>query len=95
MNESNPTSHHKVTKWLASFLQPVLEQFSNYSIKDSFTFARTLQELVLDIYGHLTAYLLMYLLMRLSANVQKFMPVVLNLWVITHKGYFGILKKEM
>ena len=39
------SSHHELAKWLASILQPVLEQFSTYCIKDSFTFAQTMHDL--------------------------------------------------
>ena len=42
------SSHHKLAKWLASILQPVLEQFSTNCIKDSFTFAQTMQDLRLE-----------------------------------------------
>ena len=41
-------SHHKLGKWLASLLQPVLERFSSHCILDSFTFAKTMQYLVID-----------------------------------------------
>ena len=40
--------HHELAKWLASILQPVLEQFSTNCIKDSFTFAQTMQDLRLE-----------------------------------------------
>ena len=36
------SSHHELAKWLASILQPVLEQFSSNCIKDSFTFAQAI-----------------------------------------------------
>ena len=39
------SSHHELAKWLASILQPVLEQFSTNCMKDSFTFAQTMQDL--------------------------------------------------
>ena len=39
------SSHHKLAKWLASILQPVLEQFSTNCIKDSIAFAQTMQDL--------------------------------------------------
>ena len=42
------SSHHELAKWLASILQPVLEQFSTNCIKDSFTFAKTMQDLRLE-----------------------------------------------
>ena len=42
------SSHHELAKWLASILQPVLEQFSTNCIKDSFTFAQTMQDLRLE-----------------------------------------------
>ena len=40
--------HQELAKWLASILQPVLEQFSTDCIKDSFTFAQTMQDLKLE-----------------------------------------------
>ena len=40
--------HHKLGKWLASLLQPVLERFSSHCISDSFTFAKTMQNLDID-----------------------------------------------
>ena len=39
------SSHHELDKWLAGLLQPVLEQFSSHCISDSFTFAKTMQNL--------------------------------------------------
>ena len=42
------SSHHELGKWLASLLQPVLERFSSHSISDSFTFAKTMQNLDID-----------------------------------------------
>ena len=42
------SSHHELGKWLASLLQPVLERFSSHCISDSFTFARTMQNLDID-----------------------------------------------
>ena len=42
------SSHHELAKWLASILQPVLEQFSTNCIKYSFTFAQTMQDLRLE-----------------------------------------------
>ena len=42
------SSHHELAKWLASILQPVLEQFSTNCIKDSFTFAQTMQDFRLE-----------------------------------------------
>ena len=38
-------SHHELGKWLASLLQPVLERFLSPCISDSFTFAKTMQNL--------------------------------------------------
>ena len=35
-------------KWLAGLLQPVLERFSSHCISDSFTFAKTMQNLDID-----------------------------------------------
>ena len=40
--------HHELGKWLAVLLQPVLERFSSHCISDSFTFARTMQNLDID-----------------------------------------------
>ena len=42
-------SHHKLGKRLAGLLQPVLEQFSSHCISDSFTFAKTMQNLDNDL----------------------------------------------
>ena len=42
------SSHHELGKWLASLLQPVLERFSSHCISDSFTFAKTMQNLDID-----------------------------------------------
>ena len=42
------SSHHELGKWLASLLQPVLERFSSHCISDSFTFAKTMQNLDFD-----------------------------------------------
>ena len=39
------SSHHELGKWLAGLLQPVLERFSSHRISDSFTFAKTMQNL--------------------------------------------------
>ena len=33
------SSHHELSKWLASLLEPVLKRFSTHCICDSFTFA--------------------------------------------------------
>ena len=42
------SSHHELGKWLAGLLQPVLERFSSHCISDSFTFAKTMQNLGID-----------------------------------------------
>ena len=42
------SSHHELGKWLAGLLQPVLERFSSHCISDSFTFAKTMQDLDID-----------------------------------------------
>ena len=42
------SSHHELGKWLASLLQPVLEQFLSHCISDLFTFAKTMQNLDID-----------------------------------------------
>ena len=39
------SSQHKLAKWLCTILQPVLDRYSARCIKDSFTFAKTIQEL--------------------------------------------------
>ena len=39
------SSHYELGKWLAGLLQPVLERFSSHCISDSFTFAKTMQNL--------------------------------------------------
>ena len=42
------SSQHELGKWLAGLLQPVLERFSSHCISDSFTFAKTMQNLDID-----------------------------------------------
>ena len=42
------SSHHELGKRLAGLLQPVLERFSLHCISDSFTFAKTMQNLDID-----------------------------------------------
>ena len=42
------SSHHKLGKWLASLLQPVLDRFSSHCISDSFAFVKTMQNLDID-----------------------------------------------
>ena len=42
------SSHHEFGKWLAGLLQPVWERFSSHCISDSFTFAKTMQNLDID-----------------------------------------------
>ena len=42
------SSHHELGKWLAGLLQLVLERFSSHCISDSFTFAKTMQNLDID-----------------------------------------------
>ena len=37
------SSHHELSKWLASLLEPVLKRFSTHCIRDSFTFADAIQ----------------------------------------------------
>ena len=37
------SSHHELSKWLASLLEPVLKRFSTHCIHDSFTFADAIQ----------------------------------------------------
>ena len=39
------SSHHEVGRWFAGFSQPVLRGFSPYCTSDSFTFAKTMQNL--------------------------------------------------
>ena len=39
------SSHHELSKWLASLLQPVLKHFSTHCIRDSFTFADAIHNL--------------------------------------------------
>ena len=41
-------SPHELAKWLCTILQPVLDRYSARCIKDSFTFAKTIQELTTD-----------------------------------------------
>ena len=43
------SSHYELGKWLAGLLQPVLERFSLNCILDSFTFAKTMQNLNSDL----------------------------------------------
>ena len=42
------SSQHELAKWLCTILQPMLDQYSARCIKDSFTFAKTIQELTTD-----------------------------------------------
>ena len=42
------SSHHELGKWLAGLLQPVFKRFSSHFISDSFTFAKTMQNLGID-----------------------------------------------
>ena len=42
------SSHHKLVKWLAGLSQPLLERFWSYCVSDSFTFAKTMQNLDID-----------------------------------------------
>ena len=42
------SSHHELGKWLTGLLQPVLERFLSHCISDSFTFAKTMQNLDID-----------------------------------------------
>ena len=37
------SSHHELSKWLESLLEPVLKRFSTHCIRDSFTFADVIQ----------------------------------------------------
>ena len=39
------SSHHKLSKWLASLLQPVLKRFATHFIRVSFTFADAIHNL--------------------------------------------------
>ena len=42
------SSYHELGRCLAGLLQPVLERFSSHRISDSFTFAKTIQNLDID-----------------------------------------------
>ena len=42
------SSQHELAKWLCTILQPVLDRYSAHCIKDSFTFAKTIQDLTTD-----------------------------------------------
>ena len=42
------SSQHESAKWLCTILQPVLDRYSTRCIKDSFTFAKTIQDLTTD-----------------------------------------------
>ena len=42
------SSHFELGNWLAGLLLPVLKRFSSHSISDSFTFAKTMQNLDID-----------------------------------------------
>ena len=42
------SSYHELDKLLDGLLQPVLERFSSHCISDSFTFAKTMQNLDID-----------------------------------------------
>ena len=41
-------SHHELGRWLAGLLQPVSEGFLSHYTSDSFTFAKTMQNLEID-----------------------------------------------
>ena len=41
------SSQHKIAQWLTEVLQPVLEKFSSYCIKDSFSFVELMRELTI------------------------------------------------
>ena len=43
------SSHHEFGRWLAGLLQPVLEQFLLHCISDSVTFAKTMQNLDINL----------------------------------------------
>ena len=43
------SSHHELGKWLAGLLRPVLERFLSHCISDLFTFAKTMQNLDIDL----------------------------------------------
>ena len=76
-------------------LQPVLEQFSTNCIKDSFTFAQTMQDLRLEdkrsICAHLSslAYSTMYLSRKRSANVRKSCTKTLLSHLLSFKRYLS------
>ena len=42
------SSQHELAEWLCTILQPVLDRYSAHRIKDSFTFAKTIQDLTTD-----------------------------------------------
>ena len=42
------SSHHELAKWQASILQPVLELYPTNGVKNSSTFAQTMQDLRLE-----------------------------------------------
>ena len=42
------SSHHELGKWFTGLLQPVFEWFLSHCILDSFTFAKTMQNLDID-----------------------------------------------
>ena len=42
------SSQHELAKWLCTILQPVLDRYSSRCIKNSFTFAKTSQDLTTD-----------------------------------------------
>ena len=43
------SSYHELGKWLAGLLLPVLERFSSHCISDSFDFAKTMQNLDINL----------------------------------------------
>ena len=42
------SAQHELAKWLSEVLKPVLDEYSPHCIRDSFTFARLIQELTFD-----------------------------------------------
>ena len=87
------SSHHGLGKWLADLLQPVLERFSSHCISDSFTFAKTMQNLGIDpnvfmCLFDVSSLFTNVLLMKPSKSVQMPFTTIL---IYNHSELLGVL----
>ena len=70
-------SHHEFGKWLAGLLQPLMERFSSHCVSDPFTFAKTMQNLDIDI--------MICTKRRLNGEIERIKKILLN------NGYLKIV----